>query len=497
VSGPDARARWAAATELFGQALDRPDAERAAFVREAAKDDPALEAEVLSLLDVSARAGDFLSSTAARPAWSSARFPRGHVVGHYRIVTIVGAGGMGIVYLAEDTTLGRLVALKAVDPAVSGDPVRVARLRREARAAAALNHPHIATVYALEEFDGELYLASEYVPGATLREDLARGALSGRAVRDVLRQIADALESAHRRGIVHRDLKPENVVRLADGHVRILDFGLAQFEDEPGPTRLTGEGMAGTPAYMAPEQIRGAVVDGRADLFALGIVGYELLAGRHPFAAPTPAATIASILQDEPAPPVNAAGGRDASLHALLTAVILRCLRKDPQERFQRAGDVVTALDGVAMASNVETGGRAAIPAPRAARWWWQFHQGVTIAAYGLVLVLLWMARPDLPGPLGALLLLTGVAATVTSGAVRLHVMFAVRHLASAGPAAHPAARRTAWVADAAFAGTLLGAGLLLIGADDQTAALLVAAAAAIAVSFLVVEPATTRAAFP
>ena len=207
---------------------------------------------------------------------------------------------MGVVYAAEDQRLRRTVALKALTPEYTRDPLRRERLTREARAAAALLHPAIATIFALEEIDGELYITSELVRGRTLREELRDGPLAASQLLPVLLTIATALSAAHEHGIVHRDLKPENIIRRDDGQIKVLDFGLAQrpsTTDAPASTRLTEVGSAlGTPGYMAPEQLSGKEVDARADIFAFGVLVWELATGEHPFGT-DPASILARMTE--------------------------------------------------------------------------------------------------------------------------------------------------------------------------------------------------------
>jgi predicted Ser/Thr protein kinase len=496
------RERWAAAAELFSRALAQPLDARAAFVRAAAGPDEALAVDVLSLLAAHERAGAFLQSPPPVPAPTTGRLAPGQMAGHYRIAGLLGEGGMGVVYLAEDTRLNRTVALKSLAPAAgdAGD-ARVARLRREARAAAALNDPGIAAVYALEEIDGQLFIASEYVPGETLRDEMARGPQPAAQVIDTGRALARALASAHAAGVMHRVLKPENIVRTPDGRVKILDFGLARFIGaRQEPVNLTGDDVIGTPAYMAPEQIRGADLDERVDLFALGVILYELAAGVHPFAAPTPAATLARILQDEP-PPLGAilppaARGDEAVI--VLDDLVARCLRKDPAARIESALAVVDSpsprtLRVLAQGKLVEG---ASPERAKRVEGWWQFHQAAATIAYGLLLIPLWQVRHLSSGPIGMAIFLIALTSVVVACGLRLHVWFAARELRDAWAKQH--ARTGPWTraADALFTACLLGAGIRTVGHDDGTAGLLVAAAAGVAVSFLIVEPATTRAAF-
>ncbi len=223
----------------------------------------------------------------------------GRSIGPYRIDREIGRGGMGVVYLAEDTRLHRSVALKALAPALLVDAKQKERLRREARAAASLSHPSIATVYALEEFEGDLYVVSEYVRGGNLRAYLEKGPLPLATLLEVAVQTAEGLAAAHEKGVIHRDLKPENIVRYEQGNVKILDFWIALLSTpDPGTQRLTEVGtLIGTPAYMAPEQLEGESVDFRSDIFAFGILLYELACGSNPFESQTAISTIARILR--------------------------------------------------------------------------------------------------------------------------------------------------------------------------------------------------------
>jgi Protein kinase domain len=497
-SGSSGRERWPAVTDLFARALERPVDERETFVRRAAGGDATMAEEVLSLLDAHQRAGDFMARppVAAAPGDGDHERPSaGQHVGHYRILGVLGEGGMGVVYLAEDTRLRRTVALKAVAPALAGDATRTERLRREARAAAGLTHPNIATIYALEEIDGRLYIGSEYVPGTTLRDELARGPLPVARVLDTALALASALVAAHGRGVVHRDLKPENVIRTPDGVVKVLDFGLAQVTDAGADAAdLTADGgVFGTPAYMSPEQIRGGAVDGRSDIFSLGVLLFELATGATPFAGPTPAATLARILQDDPSPAALDSAADPVALDRL-RAIVLRCLRKAPEDRFQTAGEIVAALDPRHAA--VRTLPSAGRPPARGSLWWWQFHQTATILAYALLMVPAWVVRHEAPGPLGMGLFLGGLASAIVSASLRLHVWFAVRQLPQAWRVQIVRTRSARAIADGLFAGVLLLEGLRSTGVDDRAAGLFVAAAAAVAVSFVVVEPATTRTAF-
>ncbi len=292
-------------------------------------------------------------------------------LGPYETVALIGAGGMGEVYKARDTRLGRDVALKVMPDLLASAPEALARFEREARAVAAVSHPNILAIYDTGCEAGIAYIVTEIVEGMTLRDLIASGPLPPRKAIDYGVQLARGLAAAHDRGIVHRDLKPENAVVSADGQVKILDFGLARvapFElgQPSSPTAMpaTAPGaLLGTVGYLSPEQARGSSeVDHRADLFSLGCVLHEMLAGRGPFDRDTPAETLAAILRDDP-PPLPA-----GQVPVALQRVIERCLEKAPGERFQSARDIAFALEAVSgTSSRVETSDGP--PRPRRRRW--------------------------------------------------------------------------------------------------------------------------------
>ena len=309
-------------------------------------------------------------------------------IGPYDIISKLGEGGMGEVYRANDPALGREVAIKVLPDAFASDPDRLARFAREAKALAALNHPNIAQVYG---FEGSA-LVMELLEGETLRDRLRDGAMPARKAIDCGAQIARGLAAAHDRGIIHRDLKPENVFVLTDGRIKILDFGLARQIDAPvaGSTQTmtaafggTDPGtVMGTVGYMAPEQVRGAALDARADLFALGVVLYEMLTGRRAFQRDTAAESMTAILKDD-VPDLTASR---ADLSPALDRIVRHCLEKNPIERFQTARDVAFALDSL---SGSGSGAGAAVAAPAAAakaarseRWIWA---GITAALVGAI----------------------------------------------------------------------------------------------------------------
>jgi serine/threonine-protein kinase len=274
----------------------------------------------------------------------------GRTLGRYRIAAELGRGGMGVVYQAEDLQLGRQVALKALPPELTRQEERVERFRREARSLAALNHPSIVTLYDVEEIDGELVLAMELVEGRTLAQAIPTGGLETARFFRLAIPLVDALSAAHERGVVHRDLKPGNILVTPQDRVKVLDFGLAKLRagasetaiDQRTTQDLTALGTAvGTAGYMAPEQIRGGPADERSDVFALGIVLYEMASGRHPFQAPSTADVVSAILRDDPPSLLEL----QPRLPRHLERIVRGCLEKDPERRFQSAKDVRNQLE--------------------------------------------------------------------------------------------------------------------------------------------------------
>ena len=268
----------------------------------------------------------------------------GRTISHYRIVAPLGSGGMGAVYRAEDLHLGRAVALKFVHEDLAHDPVAVQRLRSEARAASALNHPNICTIYEIGEEDGHPFIAMELMTGLSLRDRLAGGRLKVHQVVNVGLESADALDAAHAGGIIHRDVKPGNIFVTDRGHVKVLDFGLAKPARRFAAAAVTGAASdltasgvtLGTPSYMSPEQATGEELDGRTDLFSLGVVLYEISTGTHPFPGKTSAAILAAILTRAPVAPITL----NPELPQRLQDIINNCLEKDRELRYQSAADL-------------------------------------------------------------------------------------------------------------------------------------------------------------
>src|SRR6185369_10527904 len=273
----------------------------------------------------------------------------GRQLGSCRVQSLLGAGGMGEVYRARDTKLNRDVALKVLPAAFARDADRLARFRREAQAVAALNHPHIVTIYSIEEEDDVPFMTMELIEGCTLDQGLPRGGLPLTRLFDVAIALADALSAAHRKHIVHRDLKPANVMVTDDGSVKVLDFGLARTVD-PDVDRLdeavTSLGLTdagtivGTMPYMSPEQIEAKALDHRTDLFSLGIILYELSTGERPFRGDSSAGVMSSILKDHPRP----VGQRRSDVPGDVCRLIDRCLEKEPRDRIQTASELLVEL---------------------------------------------------------------------------------------------------------------------------------------------------------
>ena len=346
--------RWQQIDQLYQAALDQEAADRSKFISSACGDDSELRREVESLLKAHEQAGSFIAEPALRSAAKllakdQKRSLIGATLAHYQIESILGAGGMGEVYLALDVKLNRKVALKLLPASFINYADQLGRFEREAQAASALNHSNIITIYEIVEVDGHHFIVTEFVDGETLREYMTNTRMTVGEVLDVAAQIASALQAAHEARIVHRDIKPENIMVRRDGVVKVLDFGLAKL----APQRLgtvdvhgvnqskvqTSPGMVmGTVGYMSPEQARGQEVDARTDIWSLGIVLYEMVAGRTPFKGDTPNHVIVSILENQP---TSLCG--DSGVPAELERIISKSLRKDTVERYQTASDI--ALD--------------------------------------------------------------------------------------------------------------------------------------------------------
>ena len=349
--------RWQQVEAVFQEALDHSPLERASFLDQACAGDQELKHEANSLIAAHDEAGCFIEQPAmaqdAHVLLGDGDF--GRQIGPYRLIEQLGAGGMAEVYLAEDTRLNRLVALKLLPVYFASDTARLRRFQSEARAASALNHPNILTIHEVGENEGVYFIATEFIDGQTIRELIGNEALSLEEILDTVEQVASALSVAHAAGIVHRDIKPENVMRRPDGLVKILDFGIAKLiepEAVEGSNETTGfrthtdAGLVmGTVNYMSPEQARGLTVDERTDIWSLGVVLHEMLSGRLPFSGATRMDTLVAVLEREPAQ-LSEVAERHAGAR-LLQPIVDKCLSKDATQRYRTAGELVAELKQV------------------------------------------------------------------------------------------------------------------------------------------------------
>jgi serine/threonine protein kinase/tetratricopeptide (TPR) repeat protein len=356
--------QWRKINELFEGALERPAEERAAFLARACAGDEETQRRVEAMLAADERDDLLIDRPAyqaagalatSMPGTDDSQSFSGEMIGVYRLMRELAHGGMGTVYLAYDTRLGRQAALKLLPSRLINNPERVRRLQREARAATALNHPNIITIYDFGQENGRDYIASEFVEGCTLRDYVGNPGLTLNRILDVAIQVASALTAAHAAGIVHRDIKPENIMLRPDGYVKVLDFGLAKLsepesggdeaeaDDQEATTGFeTQTGMVlGTVNYMSPEQVRGQKVDGRSDLFSLGVVLYELITGHRPFIGKTWHHTMVAITDVEPAPIERFVKGAAAGLQQMLS----RAMAKDREKRYQTARELLADLE--------------------------------------------------------------------------------------------------------------------------------------------------------
>ncbi len=488
--------------DLFEEAITVPGAALDAWLSERCDDDE-VRREVASLLASHSQAGDFLTQPAGNLASlleEDGPGPApGQELGPYRIVAEAGRGGMGRVYRAVDTRLNRTVAIKSLPAGMAADASYRERLRREARAAAALSHPGICTVHALEEIAGELYLVTEFIEGRTLRDEIDADARPTPAMAlETARQLAAALASAHGAGVTHRDLKPENVMRTADGRIKILDFGLARVEQAtPAPAPMTQPGaVIGTPAYMAPEQLNGQPVDARTDVFAFGVLIYEYVTGGHPFDAPTAIARAGRVLEATPSPLAQ----RRPDLPVQLARAVDRCLLKLPASRFASGKDVLEAITFPAESGPMvrpDLVDRTAVAAvPRVpSRTWWRTHNLVMIGLYFTAVSTAWLVKEWHHGGTSAVFIALGLAAAVV-GVLRAHLVFTeLTYGVGLDRERHRVAPVTLGV-DLLMALSIGLEGLFVSSARAVAGVLILGLAVGIALARLVMEPATTRAAF-
>src|SRR5438477_3323679 len=347
---------WQRITDLFDEAMTRGPKERIAFLEEACEGDRELRKQVQRLVKSHEKSGGFLESSAFAVAPELLRddragAPVGELIGHYRIESLIGIGGMGEVYLARDERLGRKAALKLLPQRLTADETQLSRFKTEARSASALNHPNILTVYEIGTEGNRQFIATEFIEGMTLRASLACERMNLLAALEIAVQMASALAAAHEAGVVHRDIKPENIMLRPDGYVKVLDFGIAKLTEqtlgsghyEVGTTAVlqTRPGLVlGTGHYMSTEQARGQKVDARSDIWRLGVVLYAMVGGIPPFRGETPSDCVASILKTEPLP--LSGGLSDVPLK--LESILQKALRKNSDERYQTIKEMLTDL---------------------------------------------------------------------------------------------------------------------------------------------------------
>jgi eukaryotic-like serine/threonine-protein kinase len=387
------RERWEQVERLYHAAILLPDERRATFLDESCGADASLRQEVESLLAREADAQAFLEIPALEAAAKGTRALSdlsktsddalgliGETLSHYRIVEKLGGGGMGVVYKAADSRLDRFVALKFLPEEASSDPLALERFKREARAASALNHPHICTVHDIGEHDGRQFIVMELLEGRTLKYHVAGRSLEVAEIARLGMQIAEALEAAHAKGIVHRDIKPANIFVTARDRVKVLDFGLAKLlAPSSGETTvqesLETRGPVGTLPYMAPEQVLGRAVDERADIYGLGMVLYEMNAGKRPFREDLASHLTDDILHKTPEPP----GKMRRDVPSRFDEIILKCLEKDPTKRYQSAQEVRIALEEFATTSTAT--GSAVRVLSTSSRMWAAMMLGLVLVA--------------------------------------------------------------------------------------------------------------------
>jgi serine/threonine protein kinase/Tfp pilus assembly protein PilF len=348
--------RWRQVNDLFHAAVERAPEARVAFLDEVCRGDESLCREVKSLLTSHERTENFIEAPAFEVAPELLTNEKagalvGELIGHYRIESLIGIGGMGEVYIARDERLGRKAALKLLPERLTADETQLSRFKNEARSASALNHPNILTVYEIGAEGNRQFIATEFIEGMTLRASLACGRMNLRAALEIAVQVASALAAAHEAGVVHRDIKPENIMLRPDGYAKVLDFGIAKlteqrsasgnYEVEKTAVLQTRPGLVlGTGRYMSPEQARGQKVDARSDIWSLGVVLYEMAGGIPPFVGETPSDCIASILTTEP-PPLS---GVLPDVPLELESILQKALRKNSDERYQTAKEMLADL---------------------------------------------------------------------------------------------------------------------------------------------------------
>jgi serine/threonine protein kinase/Tol biopolymer transport system component len=411
--------RYKKIDDLFEAALDLDPLQRSAFLKQACGSDADLRHEVESLLASYHEAGDFIQTPALEAAAQTLAQQHpdsfiGHSIKQYKILSLLGSGGMGEVYVAQDSLLGRKVALKILPLQFTRDPDRVARFQRESRAASSLNHPNIVTIHEIGHDQSTHFIVTELIEGDTLRKKISHGKLPLKEAVEITLQVASALEAAHLAGIIHRDIKPENIMIRRDGYVKVLDFGLAKLTEKhksdpdlgTDPQFLSTETglVMGTLSYMSPEQASAREVDQRTDIFSLGVVFYEMVTGKNPFKREHLAATLNAILDEQPEPLTSSR----PSVAFDLERVVARMLDKEKEYRYQTAADLRASLkrmqrgiDSGITASASKLSTYQVSPVTKIINPWWR------IAAIGFAIVALfsiaaWLFLPRTKGSMPA-----------------------------------------------------------------------------------------------
>src|SRR5262245_38615077 len=412
--------RWRQIDQLLEAALERQPGERAAFLAVACAGDESLRLEVESLLRSDEAAESFIEEPVAALAAGvmgeqQVRAMAGQRISHYEIVSRLGAGGMGEVYLAEDLKLARKVAIKFLPPTLMADEEARRRLLREARAAAALDHPNICTIYEVGDEDGRSFIVMQYIEGETLAARIKRERLELSEALAIAIQVAEALQEAHQHGIIHRDVKPQNMMLTLRGQVKVLDFGLAKVvrervvameEADTLSLMSTPGAIMGTVLYMSPEQARGERLDVRSDIFSFGVMLYEMVAGRRPFEGASMSDVVAALLTAEPLPLRQHCAAAPAELERIAG----RCLAKDRQARYQSAEEMTAELKTLRDGSQAEESATRRIGAKgtRFALWRWPLIVAIAaVLIVGFVWFLNWRRAPKFqPGQIRSLAVL-------------------------------------------------------------------------------------------
>ena len=382
------RERWQRIEALFQTAAARPPQERATFLEEACGGDTSLRQEVEALLasdtQSDAEFEEFASGLAADWLVTSNQYDLvGQTIGHYRVLSGLAAGGMGEIYLGEDLTLDRKIALKFLPKHFTRDAQRLQRFEKEARAASALNHPNILTIYEFGEWQGTRFIATEYIEGETLRERLEKGRLPLPEVFEIGSQVAGALAAAHDAGIIHRDIKPANIMLRTDGYVKVLDFGLVKLARPTAQAEVTEIGrVMGTANYMSPEQALGEPLDHRTDIYSLGVVLYEMATGQRLLDAQKEGAVDEGVPQRGP----TSMRGRDHGLREDLEQVIRRALARDRDSRYQSAAALANDLRELAQGRGQSQAAERNLRADSPTKWRIAKRSVATVAALSFVI---------------------------------------------------------------------------------------------------------------